>query len=88
MEQAFTLPKGGFGSAASGVDEGRIVFQVTSIVAPPKIDDRIVQRLDNQIGRVLSEDMVAEYFGALENRYGVSINRQALAKLVGTSEEP
>jgi len=88
VEQAFTLPKGGFGSAVSGVEEGRIVFQVTDIVAPPKIDERILKRLDARIGRVLSEDTVTEYFGALENRYGVSINRQALSKLVGTSEEP
>ena len=88
VDQAFTLAKGGFGSAASGVDEGRIVFQVTDVIAPPKIDDRIVKRLDAQIGRLLSEDMVTEYFGALEKRYGVSINRPALAKLAGTSEGP
>ncbi len=88
VEQAFALPKGGFGSAASGVEDGRIVFQVNDIVAPPKIDERILARLEDRIGRILSEDMVTEYFGALENRYGVSVNRPALAKLVGTSEEP
>ncbi len=86
VDQAFTLAKGGFGSAASGVDEGRIVFQVTDIIAPPKIDKHIVKRLDAQIARLLSEDMVTEYFGALEKRYGVSVNRPALAKLAGTSE--
>jgi len=86
VDQAFTLAKGGFGSAASGVDEGRIVFQVTDIIAPPKIDEHIVKRLDAQIARLLSEDMVTEYFGALEKRYGVSVNRPALAKLAGTSE--
>jgi len=32
--------------------------------------------------------MVTEYFGALEKRYGVSVNRPALAKLAGTSEGP
>jgi peptidyl-prolyl cis-trans isomerase D len=88
VDQAFTLAKGGFGSAASGVDEGRIVFQVTDIIAPPKIDKHIVKRLDVQIARLLSEDMVTEYFGALEKRYGVSVNRPALAKLAGTSEGP
>jgi hypothetical protein len=36
----------------------------------------------------MSEDTIAEYFGALENRYGVRVNQQALAKLVGTSEAP
>lgn len=87
VEQAFALPKGGYGSAASGVDEGRIVFKVTDIVAPPKIDERIVKRLDSSIARVLSEDMVTEYFGALEKHFGVSVNRPALARLAGTSEE-
>jgi peptidyl-prolyl cis-trans isomerase D len=88
VEQAFTLPKGGFGSAASGVEEGRIVFEVADIVAPGKLREQVVKQLQARIGRLLSEDMVTEYFGALENRYGVSINRPALAKLVGTSEEP
>jgi peptidyl-prolyl cis-trans isomerase D len=88
VSQAFTLPKGGFGSAASGVDEGRIVFQVDEIQEPPEVDERILNRLNSQIGLLLSEDTIAEYFSALESRYGVSVNQQALAKLVGTSEEP
>ena len=88
VSQAFTLPKGGFGSAPSGVDEGRIVFQVDDIVAAPELDERIKKRLNAQIGLLLSEDTIAEYFSALESRYGVRVNQQALAKLVGTSEEP
>ena len=45
------------------------------------------ERLKRQIGLLSGEDVIAEYFSALENRYGVSVNEQALAKLVGTSEE-
>lgn len=88
VAQAFTLPKGGYGSAASGVGEGRIVFKVEDIVAPAALDERTTKRLKAQLGLLLSEDTIAEYFGALEQRYGVSINQQALAKLAGTSEEP
>jgi peptidyl-prolyl cis-trans isomerase D len=88
VEQAFALPKGGFGSAPSGVEEGRIVFQVDNIVLPPELNKPVLKQLEARVGRILSEDMVTEYFGALENRYGVSVNRPALAKLVGTSEEP
>jgi peptidyl-prolyl cis-trans isomerase D len=88
VQQAFTLPKGGFGSAASGVDEGRIVFQVEEIVEPPVVDDRAVEQLKGRIALLLSEDTIAEYFSVLENRYGVSVNQQALAKLVGSSEQP
>jgi peptidyl-prolyl cis-trans isomerase D len=88
VEQAFALPKGGFGSAPSGVEEGRIVFQVNDIVLPPELNEHVLKQLEARVGRILSEDMVTEYFSALENRYGVSVNRPALAKLVGTSEEP
>ncbi len=88
VSQAFALPKGGFGSAASGVDEGRIVFRVDEIVEPPAVDERAIKQLNSRIGLLLSEDTIAEYFSALESRYGVSVNQQALAKLVGSSEEP
>ena len=88
VAQAFTLPKGGYGSAPSGVEEGRIVFKVDDVVAPPAIDERAAKQISRQIGLLLGEDTIAEYFGALENRYGVSVNQQALAKLVGTSEAP
>lgn len=88
VAQAFTLPKGGYGSAPSGVDEGRIVFEVQDIIAAPVIDERTTNVLKAQLGLLLSEDTIAEYFGALESRYGVSVNKQALAKLVGTSEAP
>ncbi|MFW2391247.1 MAG: SurA N-terminal domain-containing protein, partial [Methyloceanibacter sp.] len=76
VSQAFTLPKGGFGSAPSGVDEGRIVFQVEDIVAAPVLDERVKKRLNSQIGLLLSEDTIAEYFSALESRYGVRVNQQ------------
>lgn len=88
VSQAFALPKGGFGSAVSGVDEGRIVFRVDEIVEPPAVDERAINQLQSRIGLLLSEDTIAEYFSALESRYGVSVNQQALAKLVGSSEEP
>lgn len=88
VAQAFTLPKGGFGSAPSGVDEGRIVFQVDDIVVPPEVDERALRQLKSRIALLLSEDTIAEYFSVLESRYGVSVNQQALAKLVGSSEEP
>ena len=88
VAQAFSLPEKGYGSAPSGVEEGRIVFQVDKVTPPPQLDPSETARLKQQIGQLIGEDVVAEYFSALENRYGVSVNEQALAKLVGTSEEP
>jgi peptidyl-prolyl cis-trans isomerase D len=88
VAQAFTLPEKGYGSAPSGVEEGRIVFQVDKVTPPPPLDAADADRLKKQLGQLISEDAVAEYFSALEARYGVSINQQALAKLIGSGEEP
>lgn len=87
VQQAFSLPTGGYGSADSGVDDGRIVFEVVKIVAPPEVDERALSDLKRRIGFVLSEDMIAEYFSALETTYGVEVNQAALSKIVGNGEE-
>jgi peptidyl-prolyl cis-trans isomerase D len=88
VAQAFTLPEKGYGSAPSGVEEGRIVFQVDKVTTPPPLDAAEADRLKHQLGLLISEDAIAEYVSALEARYGVSINQQALAKLIGSGEEP
>jgi peptidyl-prolyl cis-trans isomerase D len=87
VQQAFSLPRGGFGSAASGVDEGRIVFKVDDIVEPPEVDPRALGQLNSRIALLYSEDIIAEYFSELEQTYGVQINRPALARLTGSGEE-
>jgi peptidyl-prolyl cis-trans isomerase D len=88
VAQAFTLPEKGFGSAPSGIDEGRIVFQVDKVTPPPPLDPAATERLSQQLSLLISEDNIAEYFSALETRYGVHINQQALAKLIGSEETP
>ncbi|HZJ11363.1 MAG TPA: peptidylprolyl isomerase, partial [Methyloceanibacter sp.] len=88
VAQAFTLPEGGYGSAASGIGEGRIVFKVDKVNTPTTLQENEITRLKQQIGLLISEDAIAEYFSALETRYGVNVNRQALAKLIGSGEEP
>ena len=87
VAQAFTLPEKGFGSAPS-VEEGRIVFQLDKVTSPPPLNEAETKRLEHQLGLLMSEDAIAEYFSALETRYGVTINQQALAKLIGSGEEP
>jgi peptidyl-prolyl cis-trans isomerase D len=88
VAQAFTLPAGGYGSAPSGIDEGRVVFKVDMVTAPPPVDEKTSERLKQQLALLMSEDAIAEYFAALENRYGVTVNQAALNKLIGTGEEP
>jgi peptidyl-prolyl cis-trans isomerase D len=87
VAQAFNLPEKGYGSAPSGIDEGRIVFQVDKVTPPAPLSAPEADSLRRQIALLISEDAIAEYFKALENRYGVDVNEQALAKLIG-SEEP
>jgi peptidyl-prolyl cis-trans isomerase D len=87
VTQAFALPQGGYGSAPSGVDEGRIVFQVDKVTPPPPLDGPSLDALKRQLKVFVGEDIIGEYFSALQARYGVTINRQALAKLAGGSEE-
>jgi len=87
VTQAFALPQGGYGSAPSGVEEGRIVFQVDKVTPPAPLDQPSLEALKRQIKNFISEDIVGEYFSALESRYGVTINQQALAKLAGGNEE-
>ena len=71
VAQAFTLPEKGYGSAASGVEEGRIVFQVDKVTAPPPLEAAEADRLKRELGLLISEDAIAEYFSALQTRYGV-----------------
>jgi len=87
VTQAFALPQGGYGSAPSGVDEGRIVFRVDKVAPPPALEGPSLEGVRRQIKNFIGEDIVGEYFSALEARYGVTINRQALAKLAGGAEE-
>ena len=88
VAQAFTLPQGGYGSAPSGIDEGRIVFKVEIVTPPPAPDAAGLAQVKEQLGLFVSDDVIAEYFGALESRYGVNVNQQALARLTGTGEQP
>jgi hypothetical protein len=82
------LPPSGFGSAASGEGAGRIVFQVDKVTPPEPLDASSTERLKQQLELLISEDSIAEYFTALEQRYGVKINQAVLAKLIGSDETP
>lgn len=88
VSEAFTLPEGGYGSAPSGAADTRIVFQVDKINAPAPIEGPDADRLKEQLNQFVGDDILAEYFAALEKRYGVSINQAALAKLAGENEQP
>ena len=85
--QAFALPQGGYGSAPNGVDEGRIVFQVDKVTPPEPLDEANVNQLKRRLANFMGEDIIGEYFTALEQRYGVQVNQQALSKLTGSETQ-
>jgi peptidyl-prolyl cis-trans isomerase D len=85
--QAFALPPGGYASAPSGVDEGRIVFQVDKITPPEPLNEADATQLKRRLANFMGEDIIEEYFTALEQRYGVHVNQQALSKLTGTETQ-
>jgi peptidyl-prolyl cis-trans isomerase D len=88
VEQAFALPEKGYGSGPSAVEEGRIIFQVDKVTPAAALGEKEAQRLKQQIELLLSQDATDEYSVALEQRYGVTVNQKALAKLAGSDEEP
>jgi peptidyl-prolyl cis-trans isomerase D len=87
MMQAFALPQGGYGSAPTGVDESRIVFQVDKITPPAPLDEASTNQLKGRLANFMGEDIIGEYFTALEQRYGVKVNQQALSKLTGSETQ-
>lgn len=88
VTQAFTLPEGGYGSAATGTDDKRIVFKVDTITSPPALEAPAMAEIKRQLDTFVSDDIIAQYFTALEGRYGVTVNQAALAKLAGGNEQP
>ena len=87
MTQAFLLPKGGHGTAASGTDDKRVVFEVDTILPPKELEAPAASAIKRQLDVLVSDDIIGEYFSALEKRYGVSVNEAALAKLSGGEEQ-
>ena len=63
------------------------MFQVDKVTPAPRSIAPSLDALKRQLKVFVGEDIIGEYFSALEARYGVTINRQALAKLAGGSEE-
>jgi peptidyl-prolyl cis-trans isomerase D len=80
---AFNTSSSGAGSAAT--PEGRVVFKVTADTTPPiNFDDARVKTLAAQSAGALTDDVMAEYVSALEQRLGVKIHQDALQTAEGS----
>jgi peptidyl-prolyl cis-trans isomerase D len=87
VRQAFALPKGGAGYAATSDRASRVVFQVKDIfpaAAPTKAEsDKLAKELNSQIA---NDDLMA-YIQALKGSLKVHINEAELARATGAATE-
>jgi hypothetical protein len=59
---------------------------VDVIPAPPATPEQ-TERLKTELTRQMQTDILAEYIGGLQARYGVSVNEPALKQIIGTERE-
>jgi peptidyl-prolyl cis-trans isomerase D len=81
--QAFTLARGGAGSAATPDDKTRIVFVVTDIKPAEAPTKEQAEALKNELGQELQNDALQTYVSALRERQGVKIHEAVYKRTVG-----
>ncbi|MFD0987233.1 SurA N-terminal domain-containing protein [Methyloligella solikamskensis] len=87
VAQAFSLPEKGYGSAEAGVQGSRILFQVEDVMAPKELDGPARAELERQLKLFVSDDILSQYFGALQDRYQVTVNQEAINRLTGAEQQ-
>ena len=84
VQQAFTLPKGSATSAPSPDGKARVILSVAEVIPAPPPTPEQTNRLKEELSRQLQGDVLAEYVGGLQARYGLSVNDAALKQALGT----
>ncbi len=87
VAQAFSLPEKGYGSSEAGVEGSRILFQVEEVIPAKQLDGPARAQLQRQLKLFVSDDILSQYFGALQDRYQVSVNQEAINRLTGAEEQ-
>lgn len=87
VQQAFTLPKGGATSAVAADNKARTILRVVDLIPAPAPTAEQTERLKTELTRQMQTDILAEYVGGLQTRYGVSINEATLKQTLGTERE-
>jgi peptidyl-prolyl cis-trans isomerase D len=84
LDTIFHATKDGFGSAEGDKPTDGIVFRVTDDKIPglePESPD--AKRIDQQVGREISDDVFGQYMAWVEDELGTSVNQAALAQALG-----
>ena len=87
VQQAFALAKGSATSATSPDGKTRIILRVADIIPAPPATPEQIERLKGELTRQLQTDVLAEYVGALQVRYGLTVNQAALKQALGPERE-
>ncbi|MEL6422044.1 MAG: peptidyl-prolyl cis-trans isomerase [Pseudomonadota bacterium] len=74
----FTLGKGAAATAELLGGQQRVVFRVTDTEVPEKTDGQVQTQIENLVADQLGEEMVAEYLQALQSRYDVEVDQEAI----------
>lgn len=85
--QAFTLPKGGIGSAETQDGKSRVIFTVTDIKQPAAPGKEDTDRLTRALQLQFQNDARTIYVSALRNRAGVKIDEVAYKRLTGGDQQ-
>jgi peptidyl-prolyl cis-trans isomerase D len=87
-DEVFKTAKGAVGVAEGQNATERVVFRVTDIVIP-KLDPASTdaKRIEDELKRSLTDDLLGQYLERLKNDIGVRINQAALRQAIGGGEQ-
>jgi peptidyl-prolyl cis-trans isomerase D len=83
VQQAFTLPKGGATSTPSVGGKARTILRVVDIIPAPAPTPEQTARIKDELTNQMQSDVLAEYVSGLEQRFGLSVNDEALKQVMG-----
>ena len=83
VQQAFALPKGGATSTPAPGGKARTILRVVDVFPAPPPTPEQTARLTDELARQMQSDVLGEYVAALEARFGLSVNDEALKQALG-----
>jgi peptidyl-prolyl cis-trans isomerase D len=82
----FTLPQNGYGSVQMADRLSQAIIQVTEIKPAAPLDDKQADALREELRRGAGIDILTQYVGGLQKRYGVQVNNSAMTAVLGEAE--
>jgi peptidyl-prolyl cis-trans isomerase D len=87
VQQAFALPKGGVSSSPTQDGKARTIIRVADVIAATSPTAEQSQRLKADLTRELQSDLLAQYVEGLQQRYGLSVNNEAIKQALGSDSQ-